>query len=177
MREALAKESSAIEVLAGSDVAIPLADRSVDTVFVAQAFHWFDAAKALREIHRVLVAGGGLGMIWNERDESVAWVHDLSVAMQWDQKQPYKVGTDFRDAIAAGPFERVERVKFDNPQTLTHEGLYQRVLTTSYISVMDAPQQTSLMKDVAKVVERLPEPVVLPHVTDVYTARATLSEI
>jgi len=172
MRKALATSSPEIEVLDGSDVAIPLEDDSVDAVFVAQAFHWFDPPRALSEIHRVLSSRGGLGMIWNERDESVEWVAALSRAMQWDEKQPYKVGTDFSEAIAAGPFTNVERIKFDNPQTISHDGLFQRVLSTSYISVMEDRLRDDLMKDVAKVVEKLPEPVVLPHVTDVYTATA-----
>jgi len=172
MREALALSSPEIEVLEGSDVAIPLEDDSVDAVFVAQAFHWFDPPRALREIHRVLTRGGGLGMIWNERDESVEWVAAMSHAMQWDTKAPYKIGTDFSEVIGAGPFINVERMKFDNPQTISHDGLYQRVLSASYISVMEDHLRDDVMKDVAKVVEKLPDPVVLPHVTDVYTARA-----
>jgi SAM-dependent methyltransferase len=168
----LALSSPEIEVLEGSDVAIPLEDDSVDAVFVAQAFHWFDPPRALREIHRVLTRGGGLGMIWNERDESVEWVAAMSHAMQWDTKAPYKIGTDFSEVIGAGPFINVERMKFDNPQTISHDGLYQRVLSASYISVMEDHLRDDVMKDVAKVVEKLPDPVVLPHVTDVYTARA-----
>ena len=33
---------------------IPAEDNSIDAVFVAQAFHWFDLEKAIKEIHRVL---------------------------------------------------------------------------------------------------------------------------
>jgi SAM-dependent methyltransferase len=176
MRASLHAQSLDVEVLAGSDVAIPLDDGVVDVVFVAQAFHWFDAPRALEEIHRVLRPGGGLGLIWNERDESVAWVEELSRAMRWDRHQPYKVGTDFSHSVAAGPFVGVERVAFTHAQTLTREGLYRRVLTTSYISLMDEPQRAALMEDVALVVERQPEPIELPYVTSVYTARATLSQ-
>jgi ubiquinone/menaquinone biosynthesis C-methylase UbiE len=172
MRAALEASGADVNVVEGSDVAIPLGDDSVDVAFVAQAFHWFDAPRALEEIHRVLVPGGGLGLIWNERDESVEWVAELSRAMLWDVKQPYKVGTDFSQLVKDGPFDDVERVKFQHSQTLTRQGLYQRVMTTSYISAMEAAPRVALMRRVAVVVEQLPEPIVLPYVTDVYSARA-----
>jgi SAM-dependent methyltransferase len=172
MRSSFEKLTPGVTILDGNDVALPVATSSVDVAFVAQAFHWFDVERSLAEMHRVLVPGGRLGMIWNERDESVDWVRALSHAMQWDVKQPYIVGTDFSDAIASGPFTNVDRVQFANPQELTHDGLYQRVLSTSYIAVMPENERSSLMNDVRQLVETLPNPVVLPHVTDVYTALA-----
>jgi SAM-dependent methyltransferase len=174
MRASLEASGAEVDVLEGSDVAIPLGDASVDVAFVAQAFHWFDAPRALDEIHRVLVPGGGLGLIWNERDESVEWVAELSRAMLWDVKQPYRVGTDFAEIVARGPFVNVERVKFRHSQTLSREGLYQRVMTTSYISALDGEPLDALMKNVAVVVEQLPEPIILPYITDVYSARAAV---
>jgi ubiquinone/menaquinone biosynthesis C-methylase UbiE len=63
-----------VEAEQGTAEAIPLADASVDAVVCAQSFHWFASAEALREIHRVLKAGGVLGLVWNIRDESVEWV-------------------------------------------------------------------------------------------------------
>ncbi|MCU1362513.1 MAG: SAM-dependent methyltransferase, partial [Acidimicrobiaceae bacterium] len=172
MRASLVKSGVDAEVLEGSDVAIPLTDGSVDVAFVAQAFHWFDSSRALAELHRVLVRGGGLGLIWNERDESVGWVAELTHAMRWDTQAPYRVGTDFTPQIADGPFTNIERVMFTHSQTLSREGLYRRVLTTSYISAMDDAERDELMTNVAAVVEQLSEPIVLPYVTEVYSAWA-----
>jgi SAM-dependent methyltransferase len=172
MREALLASTPEVQVLDGSDISIPVSDGNIDVVFVAQAFHWFDEMRALEEIRRVLVSGGGLGLIWNERDESEEWVRELSHAMEWDTRQPYDVGKDFTAVIASGPFIDVERVSFSHSQTLSREGLYQRVLSTSYISAMEVSQREDLMKRVRLVVEELPEPIVLPYVTTAYSARA-----
>jgi hypothetical protein len=111
-------------------------------------------------------------LVWNERDESVEWVAELTRAMRWDVLQPYKVGMDFSLIVSQGPFVDVERVRFPNAQTLTHEGLTQRVLTTSYIAAMGEGERASLMANVAAVIETLPDPVVMPYVTDVYRAVA-----
>jgi SAM-dependent methyltransferase len=61
---------TAARVLDGSAEAIPLPDASVDAILVGQAWHWFDATKALAETRRVLRSGGTLGLIWNLYDES-----------------------------------------------------------------------------------------------------------
>jgi len=57
-----------IEVLDGTAEAIPLPDDFADAVTVAQAFHWFDAEAALRQIERVLRPGGSLALVSNRRD-------------------------------------------------------------------------------------------------------------
>lgn len=172
MRESLARNSPEVDVLDGKDTEIPLGDASVAAVFVAQAFHWFDVERSLAEMHRVLVPRGGLGLIWNERDESVEWVRDLGRAMQWDVRQPYRAGTDFSEQIRRGPFHNIERRKFSNEQILDHAGLYRRVMSTSYISLMEGPELEALMIAVERVVSKLANPVSLPYVTDVYRADA-----
>ncbi len=174
MREVLARRLPSVTVLDGRDVDIPLESGSADCVVVAQAFHWFDAPLALEEIHRVLVDGGRLGLVWNERDESVEWVAALGRAMRWPEHQPYAVGMDYTPVIEAGPFVNVQRRQFAHSQVLDHEGLAQRVLTTSYIAVMGDDERDALMRDVAKVIRDLPAPVRLPYVTDAYRATAIL---
>jgi SAM-dependent methyltransferase len=56
---------------------IPLSTSSVGLVVSAQAFHWFDADRALPEIARVLRPGGILSLVWNIADFKVPWVRKV----------------------------------------------------------------------------------------------------
>jgi SAM-dependent methyltransferase len=154
--------------VAGRDTSIPLPEASCDAVFVAQAFHWFDASDALREIARVLVPGGALVVLWNNRDESVEWVSEFSRAMRWDRNRPYSPDTDYAAVLAAGPFDNVTHRSFPHAQPVTRDQLYERVRSTSYVVAMSEDERALLMADVRLVVGGLVEPVVFPYVTDVY---------
>ncbi|HEU5373525.1 MAG TPA: class I SAM-dependent methyltransferase, partial [Gaiellaceae bacterium] len=70
MRAILERVVPEAEALPGSAERIPLDDASVDAVFAAQAFHWFDHDRALPEIARVLRPAGVLALVWNGPDES-----------------------------------------------------------------------------------------------------------
>jgi SAM-dependent methyltransferase len=66
MRKILLERVPKASALAGTAEAIPLDDESVDAIFVAEAFHWFDsAAAAAREIQRVLRPSGWLVISFN----------------------------------------------------------------------------------------------------------------
>ena len=161
-----------IPVHEGTAEQIPLADDSVDAVVVAQAFHWFNAPAALAEIERVLRPQGGLGLIWNERDESVPWVAELSRVMQWDVRMPYAVGTDFRAVLdESGRFTPAQRERFRFEQELDRDGLCERVSTTSFIASMDAAERDVLLGAVRELVSDFPERFVLPYVTELFWCR------
>ncbi|HWM09504.1 MAG TPA: methyltransferase domain-containing protein [Solirubrobacteraceae bacterium] len=83
MRRVLEARLPSVRVLAGTAEAIPLPDASVDAVFVAEAFHWFDLARAPAEIARVLRPGGGLAVMWNMAgDDGEPWFDEMVALVQ-----------------------------------------------------------------------------------------------
>mmetsp|Transcript_2914 Transcript_2914/g.2831 ORF Transcript_2914/g.2831 Transcript_2914/m.2831 type:complete len:322 (+) Transcript_2914:123-1088(+) len=65
MLETFDKNFPDIKKFEGSSYNIPLPDSSVDSVIVAQGFHWFSDESSLIEINRVLKLTGTFGCIWN----------------------------------------------------------------------------------------------------------------
>jgi ubiquinone/menaquinone biosynthesis C-methylase UbiE len=169
MRAEFAVQQPGIEILEGAADSIPLETASVDAVVVAQAFHWFATDAALAEIQRVLALGGGFGVIRNERDESVPWVHELTKIMRWHQQSPPLVDADFGAIIdASHRFEPTVHERFPNSQTLTIEGLVERVASTSYFVTMEPVERETVFDQVRDLVRDFPEPFELPYNTDVY---------
>lgn len=72
---------------------------SFDLVTVAQAWHWCDPHLASAEIARILRPQGVLGLVWNQLDTAVPWVHRLSRIMHaGDVHKPHfrpPVGPEF----------------------------------------------------------------------------------
>jgi SAM-dependent methyltransferase len=65
MRAVLSQATLCYKVLEGAAEEIPLVDDSVDGVFCADCFHWFDWPVAIAEIERVLRPGGVLVMCFH----------------------------------------------------------------------------------------------------------------
>ncbi|MCY0906537.1 class I SAM-dependent methyltransferase [Arthrobacter sp. H14-L1] len=71
----------AVRTILGAAERIDLPDSCMDVVTAAQAWHWVDPLAASTEVSRVLRPGGVLGLVWNQLDVSVPWVHRLSRIM------------------------------------------------------------------------------------------------
>lgn len=173
MRDVLAEVVVGARIVAGVAEAIPLATGSADAVVAAQAFHWFRVDEALAEAARVLRPGGGLAMLWNDRDETVPWVARLSELVRWhDRPVPAYHQVDWVAAVAAdGRFEPLQRRRFRLEQELDASTLVDRVLSTSYIAAWPASRRDRLAASVVELVADLPEPFVLPYRTDVFWCR------
>ena len=78
--------------------ALPFTADCLDAVVVAQAFHWFDAGRALAELARVVRPGGRLGLAWNARAQTGGWADQVWAVMDRVERQ-----APWRDDRAAGP--------------------------------------------------------------------------
>lgn len=179
MRAKLLESVPGVEVLDGTAEALPVTDGSVDAVTVAQAFHWFDADAALAELARVLRPGGGLGLVWNERDTSEPWVAELSALIRWDQRGEYRVPYTLEedwgarlDAVAA-PFTPAERYDSGYVQPMDPETLVARVLSTSYVATTPAAERAALADRVRDLVAPLGATFELPYVTTAWVVHRT----
>lgn len=165
-------------VVAATAEAIPLADGCADVVLAAQAFHWFDGARALREIRRVLVPGGGLGLVWNARDRSAAWVAEMSdiVDAYGDAIRRHET-EEWRDAFdGSAGFSPLELTRFSNAQDVNEDQVVDRVASTSFIAILPDDERARVLDRVRELVRSHPDTrgrgrFMLPHETRVYTCR------
>jgi SAM-dependent methyltransferase len=141
MRKRLAALLPGVDVHDGTAEDLPLADRSVDAVTVAQAFHWFDPALALAEVRRVLHPGGHLFLVWNTRDRRHDWVRafgDLLVDGP-DLERPYDsyYDVDYAAVVAeAGGFTPVEAWSHDWDQPCDPDLLVARAESVSVVGAL-----------------------------------------
>ena len=158
----------------GADASqLPFGDSSFDAVTVAQAFHWFATIEALDEFARILRPGGGLALIWNERDESDPLVAELTRISKWDVHQPYPVGRDFGVTIdTSGRFGPVTRTRFRFTQRLDRTSFVEQVASRSYIVVLPDDRRRAILDDVAALADSLDQPILLPYLVDLFCTRA-----
>jgi len=173
MRSQLRAAVPGIEVADGTAESIPLPDASVDVVTVAQAFHWFDAPAALAEIARVLKPAGGLALLWNERDETTAWVAEMSRLIRWHERTVSRYQhVDWAEIVAESQqFRPLEERSVRWDQSMTRAVLADRVRSISYVAVMPPTERERLAAEVTAMVGRLPEPFPLPYVCRVQWCR------
>ncbi len=174
MLEVLAASLPDTPALLGTAEQIPLPDNSVDAVLVAQAWHWFDPARAVPEVVRVLRPGGRLGLVWNTRDERLGWVKELGTIIGRE---------DARDVVDGGvslpePFGDIEAHQVEWTNYLTPQALIDLVASRSYCITSPDAVRTKTLDQVRELLATHPalagsSGLALPYVT--VCLRATLN--
>jgi SAM-dependent methyltransferase len=144
MRAMLERVVPGVTALPGSAERIPLDDGSVDGVFAAQAFHWFDKPVALPEIARVLRPGGVFAIVWNQGNDDlpdprpteflreVKALHDAAL-MRWEDEPQWE--DMLRDC---GLFEDIHDRSFvTHDHVLDRAGILDNLRSVSWIASRD----------------------------------------
>lgn len=144
MRAVLERVVPGVTALPGSAERIPLDDGSVDGVFAAQAFHWFDQRVALPEIARVLRPGGVFAIVWNQGDDDlpdprpaeflreVKVLHDAAMR-RWEDEPEWE--DVLRDC---GLFEDIHDRSFvTHDHVLDRPGILDNLRSVSWIASRD----------------------------------------
>jgi SAM-dependent methyltransferase len=120
----------------GTAEATTLENCSVDLITCAQAAHWFDREKALREFRRILKPGGFLALIWNDRRvEASAFDRDyeqLILKFGTDYEEVQRRGRASEGDAFLGSLSFQKRV-LSNYQDLDYSALEGRLLSSSYV--------------------------------------------
>jgi len=133
--------------VAGTAEATTIQDRCLDLITSAQAAHWFDREKALREFQRILRPGGYLVLIWNDRRIDAPFARDYEQLL-------LKYGTDYaevkrRDNASAEFFGSIHCRKrvLRNFQDLDYAGLEGRLLSSSYTPQAGHPSHDAMLRE------------------------------
>jgi SAM-dependent methyltransferase len=149
---------------------IPAGDRTYDVVVCAQAFHWFDHAKALPEIARVLRSAGRFSVVWNLRDERVPWVRRLG-GIIGDQGHV----TDPADVVeSSGHFGETETAEFKYRQLVDKRSILDLVASRSNVATLAPPAREAKLAEVAAFYEeygRGMDGMQLPYLTRCFRFR------
>lgn len=157
-------------VAAGAAEQLPVRSRSADVVVGAQAFHWFDLARALPEAARVLRPGGVLALVWNARDDRIPWVRRVGEHLG-------RTGPDAAvlEAVgSSGLFAPLESARFRFWQPLNRDSLRDLAASQSRIALLSDTERRRVLAALDALYEeygRGPDGMLLPYITYCYRAR------
>lgn len=157
MRRVLAEKCPNTKSVSGSADRLPVAHNSIDAVFVAQAFHWFDNEATLAEFARVLRTGGTVVVAWNvaagEVAPEIAAVEEL-LAPIWPEDFGFPLDMmrgDWRPGSWQLPFARamfsdIRTVRLANPQIVDRDDLVAFFGSMGWIANLPDQQRLPLLE-------------------------------
>jgi SAM-dependent methyltransferase len=134
-----------------------LADRTIDLITCAQAFHWFDRVQTRSEFSRILKSNSWTALIWNERRDDASPINraydNLLKAMAHDYQNVShrRVAVeDIRSFFAPG---EVKLRTLANYQILNLNGFLGRLISSSYVPSLGQPGHQEIVEAAKKLFE------------------------
>lgn len=158
----------------GRAEATTLADSSVDVITVAQAFHWFDSAKAQIEFRRILRANGYAVIIWNERkDTANPFSKALAKLIKNLKIDKTLLSEESAKEETLKKFFKTKYLKMkflNNSQLLDFNGLKGRLLSSSY-TPLEGEMNKKVLSELKDIFEKYNEngKVKIEYKTKIYT--------
>jgi SAM-dependent methyltransferase len=175
MRAFITREA---DVLDGTAEAIPLPDASVDAVFVAEAFHWFDSAAAVTEIARVLRRGGALVICFNDYRPYEPPIGDAALSAleeRWSRLPapggPKVQSGEWKLGFADQPFTPLAERAIDHELVTDREGVAAYYVSVSSMGSLPEAERLALRADLIDALADVPYRLALT--ARVFTTRRT----
>jgi len=160
MRATLRTMVPDVPVVASTAEDLAFRDGSIDAVTVAQAFHWFDHARASAALARMVRRGGRIGLVWNARDRSVAWVDAVWTIMDRVEKRaPWRNHAEWSDSTPRDlpGFGERHAAQFRHVQAVTPDAMVRRVASVSHVAVLPEPERAAVLDEVRAVLADHPD--------------------
>jgi SAM-dependent methyltransferase len=172
MRAQLERTTPGAEVLEGMAEDLPLTPRSVDAVFVAEAFHWFATPATVAEVTRVLRSHGGIGLVWNIENWQDDALNQRLLAALPDTVNQINLHPTPRatwDVLTRAPaYARAQTARFAHEHRLSGNGFADLVGTWSRVASRPASERAAIRERLLTVA---PEGVTLRYETLAVAAR------
>lgn len=173
MRAILQDRVPGVRTVDGTAEATGLPDNCADAVVAGAAFHWFDRARALPEIRRILRPPGVLGLLGNGFDGSQRWVAHFRELLggsrlgrpgHWPAEQdltPY--------------FDSLQEREFPHEEVIDRARLRDLALSRSNVALLEADEREALMRRIDLLWVREPELHGRDHAPLLYLTRVQKS--
>ncbi|MGC3996439.1 MAG: class I SAM-dependent methyltransferase [Anaeromyxobacter sp.] len=145
-----------VTVHPGAAEATGLPAGSVDAACCVQSFHWFRAAEALPELHRILRPGGRLVLIWYLRDGQDPFTRALSgFVMRKSGGSPAADVTGAEAPLRESPLFALEQALEErHPWRLDADGLVGWARSASYLPVREGQLEPAVEAGLRALVAR-----------------------
>lgn len=174
MRAILSERVPSVDVVAASAESTGLPARSADAVVAGAAFHWFDRARTLPEITRILRPCGTLGLLGNGFDTSASWVRRLQEILGGPRLgRPGHWPSP--DELLAW-FDEAEDREFEHDHSVDRQRLRDLAMSRSSVALLPPRPRQALLDRIDALWDEEPElqrgePITLRYRTRVRRAR------